>query len=132
MNLNHKKILVTGAKGMLGCDLLPLLQAKNGTILATARTATSVKAVEVKVLDITDYSAVRDCFTEFAPDIVINCAACTRVDDAEKEYDFAFDVNSYAPEFLADICKTFGSYLVHISTDYVLVVLSNLQGTPLI
>lgn len=72
-----------------------------------------------KDLDITDLTAVRQALLEEKPEVVINCAAYTLVDQAEKEKDLAFHVNAKGPEVLATACHEFQIQCVHISTDFV-------------
>lgn len=70
-------------------------------------------------LDITDRSAVEAYFARRRPTLVINCAAYTAVDKAEKEPELANAINGTAPGILADACTAGGATLVHFSTDYV-------------
>lgn len=101
--------LVLGAGGMLGHDLLAALR---GTGLdADARTRAD--------LDITDRAAVGAAVASAAPDVVVNCAAWTAVDDAESAEDKAMAVNGTAAAHVAAACAAAGARLVHMSTDYV-------------
>ena len=101
------KILITGAYGMLGSDLRETL--KNFELICTGS----------KDLDITDEEKVMDFITEKSPDLVINAAAYTAVDDCETNYDEAYAVNAIGPRNLAIACKRQDIPLIHISTDYV-------------
>jgi dTDP-4-dehydrorhamnose reductase len=103
--------LVTGGDGQLGTDLRQEL--------AVAAPDDEVLAVDIPVLDITDTRAVRQTFEDFRPDVVVNCAAYTAVDDAEKAEDVAYRVNATGPAVLAAACAPEGVRLVHLSTDYV-------------
>jgi dTDP-4-dehydrorhamnose reductase len=100
------KIAVTGSNGQLGCELCRRLGA-NAIPLA------------LPAFDITD----RECVFEFMeterPQIVINCAAYTLVDQAENEAELCRRINTEAVRFWADACKQINSMLVQISTDYV-------------
>ena len=78
-------------------------------------------------LDICHHDRVRQVLTELAPEVVINCAAYVRVDDAEDEVEEAFRVNAFAVRNLAQVCRDLGCMLVHISTDY---VFDGKKGTP--
>lgn len=100
--------LVTGAGGMLASDLLPLLAAREGD---------AVTAVDRAALDITDATAVAKAVP--GHDVVVNCAAWTKVDDAETEEPQAFTVNAVGAANLARACASEGARLVHVSTDYV-------------
>jgi len=76
-------------------------------------------AFDKDTLDITDYKALEDNFEKISPDIVLNCAAYTAVDDCETNKEIALKING---EFLAEIaklCNKNGAILIHFSTDYV-------------
>jgi dTDP-4-dehydrorhamnose reductase len=70
-------------------------------------------------LDITDKDSLRRVFPEIRPEVVVNCAAFTKVDLCETERERAWAVNAEGPANLAAACSDMGSLLVHISTDYV-------------
>ena len=101
------KILITGAYGMLGSDLREVL--KDHELLATGS----------KDLDITDNKKVLDFVRKNSPEIIINAAAYTAVDDCEVNYDDAYAVNAIGPKNLAIAACELDIPLVHISTDYV-------------
>ena len=111
------KILITGAYGMLGSDLREVL--KNHELIATGS----------KDLDITDENEVIDFISENSPEIVINAAAYTAVDDCETNYDDAYAVNAIGPKNLAIACNKIDVPLVHVSTDY---VFDGSKRTPLL
>ena len=111
------KILITGAYGMLGSDLREVL--KNHELIATGS----------KDLDITNEENVIDFIDENSPEVVINAAAYTAVDDCETNYDEAYAVNAIGPKNLAIACKKQDVPLVHISTDY---VFDGSKRTPLL
>ncbi|NES39837.1 dTDP-4-dehydrorhamnose reductase, partial [Micromonospora sp. PPF5-17] len=102
------RLLVTGAAGLLGRDLLAVLDAREDL---------SVTATTRAELDITDPRAVRAAVT--GHDLVINTAAWTDVDAAETHEHAATAVNGHAVTNLAAACATTGTRLIHISTDYV-------------
>ena len=104
-----KKILVTGANGMLGQDLCPILQDNGYDVVET----------DVKTLDITNSENIDKIFSEEKPDIVIHCAAYTNVDKAEEDIDTARLINSKGTENIAKACKKYDATMVYISTDYV-------------
>jgi len=104
-------ILVTGAQGMLGSDLGPLL--------AEHLAAGELIAVDIDELDITDEAEVREKVAAIGPAVIINCAAYTDVDGCEKERDLAFRVNADGPGLLARSAAEVGAVLVHLSTDFV-------------
>ena len=103
------RILVTGARGMLGTDLVCILEEKGHEIFAT----------DVEELDITQIGFLRKMIGDICPDIVINCAAYTDVDKAEEEPEKAFLINGMGVQNLALVCKDLDIDLCHISTDYV-------------
>ncbi|NUR90854.1 MAG: dTDP-4-dehydrorhamnose reductase [Nonomuraea sp.] len=84
-----------------------------------ARTGEPVLALGRSELDLTDHRAVRDLVTACRPEVVINCAAWTAVDDAETHEDDALAVNGHAVGRLAEACALAGARLFHVSTDYV-------------
>ncbi len=102
------KVLVTGAGGMLGRDLVSVLSRKHETV-----------PLDRSGLDITDREGVYRTLAAVRPDIVVNCAAYTRVDEAEEEREKAFLVNGLALQNLATACNDHEIVLCHISTDYV-------------
>ncbi|GAC1439326.1 MAG: dTDP-4-dehydrorhamnose reductase [Solirubrobacteraceae bacterium] len=99
------ELLVTGAAGMLGQDVLA----------AAAGAGLAAHGVARAELDIRDKEAVRGVLAQFAPDVVINCAAWTDVDGAEAQEAEALAVNGTGAENLARC----GVPVVHVSTDYV-------------
>jgi dTDP-4-dehydrorhamnose reductase len=100
--------ILTGAGGQLG---RALQQA--------APPGTRVRALPRCELDIADEEAVRAALRTDLPAVVINAAAYTRVDDAEAHAEEAMRVNGQGPAVLAAACRAAGTWLVHVSTDYV-------------
>ena len=100
------KILVTGGLGMLAHALKRRL----------GETATYV---DIEECDLTDREAVEHLITTLKPDVVINTAAYTDVDECEENRDLAMAVNGRAVGYLAESCERIGARLLHISTDYV-------------
>ncbi len=103
------KVLVTGANGMLGQDLCPLLEHHGYQVVRTNSTT----------MDITDFEKAHSVICENAPDVVIHCAAYTNVDKAEEDFETAKLVNATGTENLAKICAEKDITLVYISTDYI-------------
>jgi dTDP-4-dehydrorhamnose reductase len=103
------KLLVTGAAGMLGLDVLR----------AGERAGHELVAVDLPELDITDPRAVEDAFTRVRPEAVLNCAAWTDVDGAESHREQAHAVNADGPRNLALAAAWERVPLLHVSTDYV-------------
>ena len=102
------RLLVTGAGGMLGRDLMAVL---------SSRSDLSVTATTRAELDITDPDQVRAAVARH--DLVINTAAWTDVDGAEAQEGSATAVNGDAVAHLARACAATGARMIHISTDYV-------------
>jgi len=103
------RILITGAQGMLGHDVLR----------AGARAGHEPIAIDLPELDITDAGAVNAFFERERPEASINCAAWTDVDGAESKQDLAHAVNATGAGNLARAAAQIGTPLLHISTDYV-------------
>lgn len=101
------KILIIGASGLLGKAVIE--EFKNYKIF----TPTS------KELDITQREKVEKYVLEKLPNIIINCAAYTNVDKAEKEKEIVYNINCVGTLNLAQICNSYNITLIHISTDYV-------------
>jgi dTDP-4-dehydrorhamnose reductase len=104
----RRRVLVTGAGGMLGSDLVPVLAGAGLEVFARPHSD----------LDITDEDQVQKAFRELRPEIVVNCAAFAKVDACESDR-LAFRVNVRGVELLADQCVLHSAQLVQISTDYV-------------
>lgn len=98
-------VLITGASGQLGRALQKRL--------------TEYYAPSHSALDITDPEAVGNFFSANKPDVVVNCAAYNFVDLAETNEEECFKVNAVGALNLARECLKFGSYMIHISSDYV-------------
>lgn len=103
------KYLITGANGQLGREWVRYLSALNANVTATTS----------EQLDITDIDRVVEVLNRITPDVVINCAAYTKVDQAESDYDGALRVNRDGVKNLIRACANTNSKLVHFSTDYV-------------
>lgn len=102
------KILLIGARGMLGGDLQPILSARHEVI-----------GKDVHDLDITDPVQTEKEIRLLQPEVVINAAAFTDVDGCESQRELAFSVNAEGAGHVARSCRSAGSRLIHLSTDYV-------------
>jgi dTDP-4-dehydrorhamnose reductase len=112
------KILLIGANGQLGHDLLIAL--KQHDVLPTARGASLAGEDKTAIaLDVCDTREVRATINSFAPAVVINCSAFHRVDDIEKDASQALAVNAQAVQQLALASRDANASLLHVSTDYV-------------
>jgi len=109
------KILVTGAAGQLGTDVVAQLNKRGIECIGTDIAA----ANGIDTLDITNEKAVQAFFAAHKPECVIHCAAYTAVDKAEDEPELCFKVNAEGTENLAKACRETGSEMIYISTDYV-------------
>ncbi|MEU9971606.1 dTDP-4-dehydrorhamnose reductase [Streptomyces sp. NPDC051014] len=103
------KWLVAGAGGMLGHDMVGELTRRGAEVVALGRAG----------LDVTDPGSVESAFAEHRPDLVVNCAAYTAVDDAETDEERALLINGEGARLLARAAARHGARLVHVSTDYV-------------
>jgi dTDP-4-dehydrorhamnose reductase len=116
------KILVTGSNGLLGQKLTHLLQKeKSISLIATAR-GKSVLPITNGVfipLDITDATEVDRLVAETKPDVIINTAAMTQVDQCETERDACWKANVSSVENLIRACAKNNVHLVHVSTDFI-------------
>lgn len=101
------KVLITGANGQLGTDLCQVLHHFQ------------VIPLTHQDIEISDISSVKEAFSEYKPEIVINTAAYARVDDCEDNPDKAFLVNALGARNIAVVASEFRAKLIHISTDYV-------------
>ena len=99
-------IVVVGANGMLGRDLMALL-------------GDGSRGVDIAEIDITSHESVERVLTALHPTVVINCAAYTDVDGCENNVDTAMQVNGEGVAYLAMVTREVGAKLVHVSTDYI-------------
>lgn len=105
-----KTVLVTGADGMLGSEVVRLLHRESD-----CRTVPTT----VHTMDVTELAAVKDAMLKHRPTHVVHCAAFTAVDTAEKEPLRAYMVNAEGTKNLAFFCREVDCELLYISTDYV-------------
>jgi dTDP-4-dehydrorhamnose reductase len=103
------RLLVTGAGGMLGRAVVEAARQRGHDVLAATRAE----------LDVTVEAAVRPALLEWRPDVVVNCAAYTDVDGAERGRTTADAVNRVGAGLVAGAAAEVGAAIVHLSTDYV-------------
>ncbi|QAV25732.1 dTDP-4-dehydrorhamnose reductase [Neobacillus thermocopriae] len=103
------KIVITGANGQLGQELVRQLQQTNFELYPFTKSD----------LDITNENIVNEVITKIKPDIIINAAAYTKVDEAEIEEEIAYLVNAFGQRNLAVAAEKVGAKICYISTDYV-------------
>lgn len=102
------RILLTGSTGQVGHALQIALQGL-GEIIIPARDQ----------MDLVNPDLIRATIQKIRPDLIINPAAYTAVDQAEREPELAYAVNAIAPGIMAEEAKNLGAALIHYSTDYV-------------
>ena len=103
------KVLVTGANGQLGWDVIRELGKRGVTC----------QGVDVQDFDLTDGAAVKAYVREYMPDAIVHCAAYTAVDRAESEPERCALVNGAGTMNMVRAALSVGAKLVYISTDYV-------------
>jgi dTDP-4-dehydrorhamnose reductase len=116
------KILVTGSNGLLGQKLTTLLARDvNVSLISTARSAPvlSLPGGVTCTLDITDEKEVQKVISTHKPEVIINTAAMTQVDQCEHDHDACWNANVIAVENLIRACQEHNSHLVHVSTDFI-------------
>ncbi len=104
------KVLLIGKNGLLGSEIDSV--CKNSGLFEYLSTSK-------EDLDITDEEALRQMLTDYKPNLVINAAGFTFVDECEMKRDFVMDINGKANGHLAKLCNDIGAYLAYFSTDYV-------------
>lgn len=102
------KVLVFGARGMLGKDLVPALSVKH-----------QVLARDIEDLNIADQQRVQKEIETLRPQVVVNAAAYTDVDGCEAKRELAFSVNAEGARNIAAGCAASNARMIHLSTDYV-------------
>jgi len=115
------KVLVTGANGLLGQKLYLLLSKEDNTeIVASSKGVNKNPFItDYLELDITDKRSVNKVINEVYPDVVINTAAMTNVDQCETEKESCWRINVSGVVNLLEACKDNGSFLIHLSTDFI-------------
>ncbi|OYT73981.1 MAG: dTDP-4-dehydrorhamnose reductase [Armatimonadetes bacterium JP3_11] len=121
------RVLVTGAAGLLGAEVVERFRAANLEVVGAARRPHAAPAASlaeplsggVVALDITQPDAVRAVFDTLRPEVVVHCAAMTHVDACEHHPREAYRVNAFGAEVIASNCQRIGAVCVYISTDYV-------------
>ena len=121
--MTFSRVLITGSCGLLGQELVgSLSRVPDYDVLATARGTAPVypdASVGYASLDVTDVRRVKEVIEDFAPHVIINCAALTRVDTCETERELCWQVNVEAVENLVRLCRNAGTKLIQISTDFI-------------
>ena len=120
-DLIKKRILITGANGMLGQrTIFNLALAKNYELLGVSLEDEAVFSnVDYKCVDLTNRDDFKQVVYNFCPDFIINTAAFTNVDLSETERETALKVNVKGVEYVAEAARVIDAHVIHISTDYV-------------
>ncbi len=115
------RILVTGANGLLGQKLVELISTRNEHLIATAKSKLVIDLPrgEYHSLDITNRNEVERVIQTSKPDVIINTAAMTQVDQCETEQDKCWLNNVTAVENLVHACEQTKTHLVQVSTDFI-------------
>ena len=114
------KIMVTGASGMLGQDLCPILEDIGVFVIP----------INSSILDITDKNAAENFIQNAHPDIIIHCAAYTNVDKAQSDSKNAYKINRDGTRNIAIAADKINALMIYISTDYVFDGTKNTPYTP--
>jgi dTDP-4-dehydrorhamnose reductase len=123
-----QKILITGSNGLLGQKLVyKLKEKKNVTLIATARGENRLidkEGYTYESLDITNYENVKNVFTKYKPDVVINTAAMTNVDACETDKEGAWLMNAIAVDHQVKVLESlkdanYNPHFIHLSTDFI-------------
>lgn len=102
------RVLIIGAKGQLGHDAMEVFGLNH-----------AVRGLDLPECDAADPRAIGPEVDAFEPEVLVNCAAYTRVDAAETDREEAFRLNAILPSVLAGVAREQGALLVQVSTDYV-------------
>lgn len=103
------KVLITGASGQLGYDIIEELRSRGIDYIGT----------DIQDLDLESEEMVTEYITEMSPSVVIHCAAYTAVDDAQDNQKQCELVNAHGSENIAKVCSKINAKLLYVSTDYV-------------
>jgi dTDP-4-dehydrorhamnose reductase len=107
--MNKKSLLVIGSTGQLGTDMCREAQ----------KAGYEVRGIDFPEIDLSDRSSVEHSIAKTKPDLIVNCAAYTAVDDCETNRERAFSLNADGPGHIASAASSIGARVVHFSTDYV-------------
>lgn len=113
------RILITGATGLLGSELMHRLHDEQDVMGWARRIDTAKRSLHLESVDITDDKTVQESLQRFKPDCVVHTAALSDVDACQTNPKTAFAVNADAPRRIAEHCEKLGAFLLAIGTDYV-------------
>lgn len=112
------RFLVTGAAGLVGCQVVKDLVNDSHTVYSAYNDSKPLQGEPIK-LNLEDIDQISKTIKETRPDSVIHLAAMTNVDKCEREPELAMRINADATEYLARQSASAGSYFLYVSTDYV-------------
>src|SRR5512144_1643875 len=115
------RILVTGARGMLGTALAARLGPRHELILTdlAATTTATPSSLPLRPMDVTDHAATREAIAAARPDVIVHGAAMTQVDRCETEPDLAHRVNAIGSRNVALAAERAGAAVVYVGTDFI-------------
>ena len=120
-DLVKKRILITGANGMLGQRAIHFYKKNNNlTVLGTSVEKDPVfSCVDYISCNLTTRDKIKKVVSDFCPDFIVNTAAFTNVDLSEKEKETAWKINVKGVEYLAEAARVIDAHIIHISSDYI-------------
>jgi dTDP-4-dehydrorhamnose reductase len=118
------KVLVTGSNGLIGQKIINSLSlSPDNYIIAASRNRPVGKYeqpnIHIHTFDLVDKNRVKEIFIKHKPDVLINTAAVTQVDDCELNENYCRSVNTGAVEYLVKLAKDSGTFFLQLSTDFV-------------
>lgn len=117
--LKTMRLLVVGANGLLGSNIVSTGLRRNWAVAGTYHTTKPHFDVALRKFDLLDPDGFDNLLRWFEPRVVVNCAAMTDVDYCERHPRQAVEINAMAPGVMARQCDDAGIQFVHVSTDYV-------------
>src|SRR3954468_19972174 len=119
-----RKILVTGANGLLGQHLVRLLAAKKFSVVATGKGGNRLAlpsggVVKYIPMDITNDGEVEAVLESEKPEVIVHAAAITQVDQCERDHDLCFGVNVQGTANILLFAEQYARHIVYVSTDFV-------------
>ncbi|MFH0931445.1 MAG: dTDP-4-dehydrorhamnose reductase [Candidatus Zixiibacteriota bacterium] len=115
------KVLITGSNGLLGQKLVKTFSSDHQTTGIDLQIESFIPEINFtyQALSILDVEKLKELFSSFKPEVVINTAAYTDVDGCEENKELAWSVNVDGVKNLVDLCKKIKAKLIHLSTDYI-------------
>lgn len=119
----YKTVILTGANGLLGQKIVEKLAGRRSVkLIATSKGENRIllrEGYEYENLDISDAESLRKIFEKYKPTEIINSAALTNVDKCEEDKELCWKLNVEAVQTMTDLCREFGTKMVHLSTDFI-------------